>query len=199
MTGNAEELELKDRLELIEQMVAQGRRSTESWGWNFVLWGVAYYVATAWATLGHSNFAWPVTMTIAGVATGVVASRITRGQPRTTLGRALGSLWSAMGISLSILLLSLATSGRYDGHVFVAIVGAMLGAAHAASSLILKWKMQLACALVWLATAIVGCFGSDTQVSIAFLGATFCQIVFGVYAMIRDARRRRQQHGVVHA
>lgn len=199
MTGNAESHELNDRLELIEQMMAQGRRSTESWGWTFVLWGVAYYIATAWATLGRSNLAWPVTMIAAGAVTGIVASRMTHGQPPTTLGRALGAVWWAMGIALFILLLSLGISGRYDTHVFVAIVGAMLGMANAASSMILKWKMQFASAIVWLASAVVACFGSDTQVSIAFLAATFfCQIVFGVYAMVCDARRRRQR-GAVHA
>ena len=30
MTGNAEELELKERLNLIETMIAEGRRTTES-------------------------------------------------------------------------------------------------------------------------------------------------------------------------
>ena len=39
MTGNAEEMELKDRLSLIETMIAEGRRTTESWGWTFVLLG----------------------------------------------------------------------------------------------------------------------------------------------------------------
>ena len=48
MTASNEELELKDRLSLIETMIAEGRRTTESWGWTFVLWGVAYYVAIAW-------------------------------------------------------------------------------------------------------------------------------------------------------
>ena len=47
MNSNPEELELKDRLNLIETMIAEGRRTTESWGWTFVLWGVAYYVAMA--------------------------------------------------------------------------------------------------------------------------------------------------------
>ena len=49
-------------------MIAEGRRTTESWGWTFVLWGVAYYVAIAWAALGHSTLAWPVTMIAAGIA-----------------------------------------------------------------------------------------------------------------------------------
>jgi hypothetical protein len=38
MTANSEELELKDRLNLIENMIAEGRRTTESWGWVLVFW-----------------------------------------------------------------------------------------------------------------------------------------------------------------
>jgi hypothetical protein len=95
--------------------------------------------------------------------------------------------------------MSLSMSGRYDAHVFVAIIGMMLGTANAASSFILKWKMQFACAVVWLGLAVVACFGTDNQVWIAFLAATFfCQIVFGVYAMILESQRRRRQ-GAVHA
>ena len=55
MTTSNEEMELKDRLSLIETMIAEGRRTTESWAWTFVLWGVAYYVAIFWTALNH----WP--------------------------------------------------------------------------------------------------------------------------------------------
>ena len=55
MTANHEELELKDRLSLIETMIAEGRRTTSSWGWTFVFWGVAYYVAIAWTTLATTR------------------------------------------------------------------------------------------------------------------------------------------------
>jgi hypothetical protein len=199
MTDEMDAGELHDRLKLIENMVAEGRRSTESWGWSFVLWGVAYLGATAWASWGRSNLAWPVTMIAAAMVTGVAIARTKRGRPETTLGRALGSIWSAMGIALFVVLMSLMMSGRYDTHVFVAIIGAMLGMANAASSFILKWKMQFACAMVWLAAAVAACFGTENQAGIAFLAATFfCQIVFGIYAMICEARRNRQQ-GAVHA
>ncbi len=33
--------DLNARLKLIEDMIAEGRRSTQSWGWTFVLWGFA--------------------------------------------------------------------------------------------------------------------------------------------------------------
>src|SRR5208337_1164347 len=99
MTVSNDELELKDRLSLIENMIAEGRRTTESWGWTYVLWGVAYYVAITWSWWGRGSLAWPVTMIAAGVLTGVIASRVARVRPETTLGRSLGSIWAAMGIS----------------------------------------------------------------------------------------------------
>ncbi len=198
MTGELEK-DLAERVRLIERMMAEGRQKTESWGWTFVLWGVAYYVATAWATWGHSHLAWPETMIAAAVITAVAASRMSHGQPETTMGRAIGAIWASMGCTIFVLLMSLAYSGRYDGHIFMAIIGAMLATANATSAIILKWKMQFACAVVWLASAVIACFSSDYVTSIDFLAATFVgMIVFGVYAMICESRRRRQS-GVAHA
>ncbi len=199
MTDGFDGNDLAERVRLIESMMAEGRRKTQSWGWTFVLWGVAYYVATAWATLGKSWLAWPVTMVAAGVITAVVGSRMSHGQPETTMGRAIGAIWAAMGCSIFVLLMSLAYGGHYDGHVSVAIVGAMVGMTNMASAIILQWKMQFACAIVWLASAVIACFGPDSVVLIDFLTAIFfCQIVFGVYAMICESRRHRQS-GVAHA
>jgi hypothetical protein len=199
MTAN-DEIDLKAQLNLIETMMAAGRRSTESWGWSFLLWGIAYYVATAWSTLGRSNWAWPVTMTAAIAVTAIIGARVSRGHPETTLGRAIGGVWKVMGTSLGVVMLALSLSGHYDIHVYMAIIGAMLAVAHGTSSLILKWKMQFACALVWLGAGVAGCFGSDNQAGISFLVAIFfCQILFGIYAMTLDARRRRQRQGAVHA
>ncbi len=198
MTNELDEKDLGGRLKLIEEMMAEGRRSTRSWGWTFVLWGMAYYVATAWATWGRSNWAWPVTMVAAAAITAIILSR-SHGHARTTLGRAVGAIWTAMGCSIFILMMSLAYSGHYDGHVSVAIIGAMIGMTNLASAIILKWKMQFACAIVWLASAVIACFGPERVVSIDFIAAIFfCQIVFGIYAMICESRRRRNG-GVVHA
>jgi len=199
MTGNAEEQELKDRLSLIETMIAEGRRTTESWGWVFVLWGLAYYVAIAWAAWGHTHLAWPVTMIAAFALTAALAARKSAIHPRTNMSRAIGSVWIAMGISMFVLFMSLGFSGRLtDPHGFVAIATAMLGTANATSSMILKWKMQFACAVVWWAAAVASCFGSKTQLWGVFLVAIFfCQIVFGIYGMIMEARRRNQ--GATHA
>ncbi|MGO9318272.1 MAG: hypothetical protein ACLPXT_13125 [Terracidiphilus sp.] len=193
MTANTEELELKDRLSLIETMIAEGRRTTGSYGRTFVLWGVAYFVAILWAGLGHNYIAWPVTMAAAAVLTWILHIRKGHKRPETTIGRAIGSIWYAMGITLLILLMSFGFSGRADQHTFIAITAAMLATANAASGLILKWKLQLACALVWWALTVYACFGKGNPLTIAFLAAIFfCQIVFGVHGMIAEARQCRK-------
>jgi hypothetical protein len=190
--------DLKDRLALIETMIAEGRRSTESCGWTFVLWGMAFYVAIAWAAWGHSAWAWPVTMAAAVVATAMLVSIKAGREPETTAGRAVGSVWLALGISMFLLFLSLGIAGRLtDPHVFIAVVSGMLGMANATSAFILRWKIQLGCAVIWWAAAVAACFGTDNRAAVVFLTAIFlCQIAFGVYGMVREGKSRP---GTAHA
>ena len=194
--SNVEEQELKDRLSIIESMIAEGRRTTESWGWTFLLWGVAYYFAIAWSALGSPAIAWPVTMIAASVLTGVIGSRISAKQPETTTGRAMAAIWIGMGISLFILMICLGMTGRLDLRISVAIIGAMLGASNAISSIILGWKMQFACAVVWWAAMVGALFTTENIAGIIFLVAIFfCQIVFGIYGMIAESRRNKARAG----
>ena len=195
MQDHTSEQELKERLGIIETMIAEGRRNTESWGGTFVLWGVVYYLALAWSAWGHSVWAWPATMLIAVIVTVVVASLKAGNHPGTTLGRAIGSIWIALGISMFVLFLALGLSGRLtDQHLFVAVISAILGLANGASALILRWKVQLACAVVWWVAAAATCFGSDAQSMIVFLVAIFlCQIVFGIYGVIAEAQVRKRR------
>jgi hypothetical protein len=200
MHDHSSEQELKDRLSLIENMIAEGRRHTESWGWTFVLWGVAYYIALGWSTWGHSAWAWPATMLVAVIVTVVVASLRGGSHPETTLGRAIGSIWIALGISMFVVFLALGVSGRLtDQHLFLAVVSAILGMANGASALILRWKAQFACAVVWWVAAAATCFGTDAQSTIAFIVAIFlCQIVFGIYGTIAEAQERKRS-APIHA
>ena len=68
-----------------------------------------------------------------------------------------------MGISMFALLLPLGLSGRADQQVCVAVVATMLGTANAASGILLKWKAQFACAVVWWLASAAALFGTDTQ------------------------------------
>lgn len=198
MTEEIEQKDLAERVELIEQMIAEGRRTTGRWGWVFVLWGVAYLVATGWASFGHSNAAWPVTMTVASILTVILRMRMRRGAPTSGLSRAVGALWLAAGISLALVLFGLAYSGHYEPHAFLAVVGGILGLTNFASSVILRWRSQLFCAFVWWIEALAACFLSEQNAGWVFLTATFLgQIVFGIYVMI--AERHRGAEVVRHA
>ena len=208
MQDQSTEMDLRERLSLIEGMISEGRKKTESWGWTFLLWGVAYMVAILWASKGGavsvwgksgSAVAWPVTMFSAALLTMAIGMRKGKGQPGTTMARAIVAIWISVGTSMILIFPALAASGRLDEHAFVAIVAGMLGIANGASAMILKWKAQGACAVIWWITTVAACFGSETQLTAVFLTALFlCQIVFGIYAMTQESRRRRQG-AVAHA
>jgi hypothetical protein len=208
--------DLNERLAVIERMIAEGRRKSESWGWVFLLWGVAYCVAIAWANVGggfsvwgrqvvrfgnvYVGLAWPVTMLAACGLTLAIGLRKGRGEPGTTVSRAISAVWTCSGISMAFLFVAMSFAGKpADQHLFVAILAAMMGVDNGASGVILKWKAQIACAVVWWITSAAACFGSDEQLATVFLAAIFlCQIAFGIYAMVLESRRRAQ-HGVAHA
>jgi hypothetical protein len=180
---------LKDRLALIETMIAEGRRTTENWAWAFVLWGMAFYVAIAWATWGHSAWAWPVTMAAAMAVMVIRVSIKTDRAAETTLGRAVCSVWLALGVTMFLLFLPLGITGKLtDPDLFIAVASAMLGMANAASALMLRWKLQFGCAVIWWAAAAAACFVTGNHAAVIFIIAIFiCQIAFGVYGMFREA------------
>ena len=198
MTSIPADLEIQDRLKLIESMLAQGRRTTERWAWSFVFWGLAYYVAILWTAVSHWPFAWLVTMMGAWLLHSVIVWSKHQGRtqrsPSTTVGRAIAATWIAMGISLASLLIALGFAGLFNQHIFVAIVASMLGVTNGATGMLLRWKAQIACAVVWWVAAVAACFGSEQQCTGVFLVAIFLgQIVFGIYGMICEARLRRQE------
>jgi len=183
--------ELRERLALIEQMMKAGRRSTESWGWTFVLWGLAYYVAIGWSALG-ATYAWPVTMVATCVLMGLILSRRDR-KPNTTMNRAVIGVWIALGVTMMTLMPALAISGRFaDARGSIAVVCALLGMANGASGILLKWRLQQACAVTWWGASMTVCFGSEKQALVVFMvGIFLCQIVFGIACMMAEARAKK--------
>src|SRR5437764_290397 len=97
--------ELLNRIELIERMIGEGRKSTQYWGWTFVLWGAGQLIALTWAMYSrHPGLAWGATMTACGVLTGIGSFRIHKGERvETAVSRFIGSIWLSCGIAISIL------------------------------------------------------------------------------------------------
>lgn len=207
MNGNPmNERDINERLALIESMMQAGRKSTEYWGWNFLLWGIAYFVAVAWSSLlpgaGGPLLAWPITMIFAVLLTVGIARRRTRNMPRTEKSRALQAIWTAMGLGIFVFAFPVAWSGHFQAQSFMAGIEAMLGIAHVASGSFLRWPLQIVVGAAWWVAAIASCFVKGNGIGYVFLAATFvCNIGFGIYLMIRESRDKARARGaeVQHA
>jgi len=193
--------DMQERFELIEKMMLEARRTTEYWGWNFVLWGTAYLIAIAWTALGRMpNFAWPVTMIAAGVATAVIARRKAHGKPETILGRAMRAIWMSMGLALFIFCFATSGAGHWDTHASLAAIECFLGAANMASGILLRWRVQASVGILWWAAAIATCFVSSNQVGWIFIAITLAGMIgFGLYLMILESRAKSCTQKVAHA
>ncbi len=213
MTKVMEELESDERgavsqLAFIESMILEGRRTTEYWGWCFLLWGTAYLVAVAWGSgyLGKAGtqWAWPVSMVLATVLTVVVAARKSRGKPVTTQTRAIQGIWTGVGLGIFIFAFPATFAGRYgDGHLFTAGIEILLGVAHFASGSLLRWRLQLAVGGLWWVAALVSTLTHNrTGLAVPFVTATLvCNMGFGAYLMYAEARdkARLRLQQVAHA
>jgi hypothetical protein len=193
MTEQETQEELLSRFELVEMMVKEGRRSTEYWGWTFVLWGAAYLIAIAWSYwFRQPNVAWPVTMITAAVLTTVVAARKKRAQPQTPVSRAIGGIWTAVGVAIFIFCFAVGLSGHAEMHTYIATVEILLGVANCAVSMVLRWRGQFFIALLWWISAVATCYvGSQWIMPILVADTLIGLLGFGLYLMYRERRDRR--------
>ena len=193
MTEQETQEELLTRFELVEMMVKEGRRSTEYWGWTFVLWGAAYLIAIGWSYWSHRpDIAWPVTMIAATVVTIVVATRKKRTRPGTPVSRAITSIWQAVGTAIFIYCFAVGASGHAEIHTYMGTVEILLGVANCAISLVLRWRGQFLIALLWWISAVATCFVSMRLVMPILVFDTLVGFLgFGLYLMYRERRDRR--------
>jgi hypothetical protein len=189
MTEHIEQ-DVRERIALIESMMMEGRKTTEYWGWTFALWGIAYLIAIAWSyKAGTGAVAWPVMMIGAGVITSIVIGIRKKNNPETTRSRAIGAVWSATGAALFAYCFSAGMSGHAEIHSFIGAVEIMLCAANFTSAAILRWPLQWVIGGIWWCAGVTTFFLPPRNVMILFIAATVvCQIGFGIYLMIREAR-----------
>ena len=193
--------DLQERIELIEKMMLEARRTTEYWGWNFVLWGAAYLIATAWAsTTQNPNIAWPVTMIVAGVTTMLISRRKNQSKPRTVLGRAMMAIWVSMGAALFLFCFSTAFTGHWEIHTSTAAIETILGTANVASGILLRWRAQAFVGILWWAAAVATYMVPASQVGWIFIAITLVGMIgFGLYLMILESRAKSGAQKVAHA
>jgi hypothetical protein len=176
--------EMLDRLKLIETMIAEGKRTTERWGWSFLLWGIGPLIAMLWAAQWqHADWAWPVTMGLCIIINGLVLkARKRRGESKTTIMRSVGAIWTCVGATVLLLAFGAVWSGVVDfRYIFVALF-ALAAVAHGASSLILRWWPQFLAAVVWwLASGLAFVLPAARLQELAAMALLLGNIVFGTW------------------
>ena|SRR5215475_9602034 len=151
-----EQSEIINRLKLIEEMMAEGRRNTQRWGWVFLLWGIGPLIAMFWEThWPHSPLAWPVVLAACTILNGVLITiRKRTGEGRTITMRSVGAVWASAGLTVLLVALGSAISGALELRSMSVVLFALVAVAHSASSIILRWPAQFFAAVVWWAACL---------------------------------------------
>jgi hypothetical protein len=185
--------ELLQRIELMETMITEGRRSTARYGWVFVMWGLVYFAAMGWAFfLPFANFAWPVCIVTAIVILNVAKVRQRRrGTSENLRSSNIEAVWKGMGIAITLFIYAAIASHHMNGPAFWAAISFFVGLAHSISAMILRWWMQGIVAAIWLAGGIATFFFTRPSegIGIFLVAIFFGQILFGLYVMMLERRR----------
>jgi hypothetical protein len=181
--------EILNRLRMIEQMMAEGRRTTQRWGWMFLLWGIGPLAAMWWEARGpRPALAWPVVMAICVIVNGVVIqARKRRGEARTMETRSVGAVWASAGCTVLLLSLGAIWSGALDLRSLCVALFAIAAVAHSTSSVTLRWLPQFLAAVVWWAAGVAALVVPAADLQILSAAALLLgNVVFGAWLALRE-------------
>ena len=180
--------EIINRLTVIEAMMAEGRRATQRWGWMFVLWGIGPLVGIAWESYGpRPSLAWPVVMGTCLIVNGMLIKAQKRnGEAQTTLMRSVAAVWASSGLTVLLIAFTSAFSGVAGLRSSYVVLFAIVGAAHSASSMILRWAPQFLAAVVWWSATVAAIVLSSVPLRAVSIGALVSNVVFGAWLMYRE-------------
>jgi len=186
--------DLLQRIELMEEMIAEGRRTTTRCGWIFVLWGLVDLAGIGWQWLQPSYWVWPVVLA-AGLVLMLLGRALQKPQPArcgNMQGRSIGAVWSMMGLATTLYVAAAMVRHLTWQYSYIAAIFMLVGLAHAISSVILGWRVQGVVAGLWWAGGIAMFFvRSSNDIYVIFpLEMFFGMVLFGLYAMMLDRRDR---------
>lgn len=187
--------EILNRLRLIEEMMTEGRRTTQRWGWMFLLWGAGPLLAMFWeARLPLPDLAWPIVIVACVIVNGaVIRARKRRGEARTTIMRYVGAIWASAGITVLLVSLGAALSGALDLRSLCVALFALAAVAHSTSSLILRWAMQFVAALVWWGAVLAAFLVPVTGLPILAAAALLLgNVAFGAWLTHREWNHKNE-------
>ena len=186
--------ELVQRVALMEEMIAEGRRSTARFGWSFVLWGLVTLIGIGWQYLQpHLHWIWPVAIA-SGFLIQFIGIAIHRRRGRSCSNnmqsRSIAAVWRMTGIAIILYAAPAIVTHTIHQIAYVAAIFIFLGLAHAISALILRWRAQGVVAGLWWAGGIATYFVPENNVLTIYIAEMFfCMVLFGLYAMWLERRR----------
>jgi hypothetical protein len=189
--------DLLQRIELMETMIAEGRRFTARCGWIFVLWGLINIAAMTWLHIQRNSdwvgkWAWPVCLGT-GVLLTFVGSALQKRRPglgKNMQCRTVEAVWGMMGIALTILVTGAMVAHLTWEFSYVSGVLVVIGMAHAVSAIVLRWRVQGMVAALWWVGGFAVFFsrGSRDVTLIMFVEMCLGMVLFGLYAMMLERR-----------
>ena len=184
--------EIINRLKLIEEMMTEGRRTTQRWGWMFLLWGIGPLAGMWWeSNLPRPELSWPVVLAICVIVNGAVIRRRKRfGEAQTMAMRSLGAIWAATGVTVLLIALGAALFGQ-ETRSFYIVLFALAAVAHCASSVVLRWLPQFLAAVVWWVAGLCAFILPTTRLRMLSAAALFLgNVVFGAWLAWREWRHK---------
>jgi hypothetical protein len=186
--------DLLQRVALMEIMIAEGRRSTGRFGWIFILWGLICLSGVGWSYLQpHSYWVWPIVIgggfviQFMGIA---MHRRSGNWSTENMKSRSVAAVWRMMGIAIILYAVPAAVQHQMQHISCIAAIFMFMGMAHATSATILRWKAQAVVAGLWWTGGVAMYFvPGDYVIAIYVAEMVFCQVLFGVYAMMLERRR----------
>ncbi len=154
----------KQGIKVIQEMIENTKAKFRDNGFFYLLWGWLVLIASTshfiMMSMGIEYFwvAWPVTMTVGGITSGVVGYRMgKKAQVKTFFDTAVVSLWYAFTITLFIILIS-AGAGKISWQMSNVLIIALYGLGTFISGKMMQFKpLIFGGVFSWIA-AIVGIF-----------------------------------------
>ncbi len=199
MSTNPEPTPTRDdlvaRLDLMETMIAEGRRATGRFGWIFVLWGLVDLTGMALELQNPGRiWNWPVVITLGMLlqfAGFTLQGRRGRYSGTNSKSRAMSAIWGMMGLTLVFYCFTAIFTHNTGGRGYLAAIFVIIGMANATSAIILRWGMQGAVAVLWWVGGLSFFFVPFTLhwfVGVFSLEMLFGMVFFGLYAMWLERR-----------
>jgi hypothetical protein len=130
-------------------------------------------------------------MSACAVLNGIYRSCRRRQPTRTTAGRALTAIWFSVTVSLFILGFVGGFTSTLSYRAILAVLVCLQGTGHFACGAILRWRLQLAVALLWwVAVPFIMLMPLPSAQWVFIIVTGVCDVLFGLYLMIVERGRR---------